>query len=139
MSRSPPSRRTCPSASATVSRRARTRARHVRSALSGTRRSRCRRSRSARAEAIGCTGSLRTMLTLFTLPKPFSGESDRTQRVALESWRRLGAAVEVILVGDEPGIAEAAAVAGVGHLGGVLRSARGTPRLDDAFARVDAV
>jgi hypothetical protein len=77
------------------------------------------------------------MLTLFSLPKPFTGDTARNQSVALESWAVLG--VQVVLVGDEEGIAAAADRAGVDHVAEVARSAHGTPRLDDAFARVDAI
>jgi len=78
------------------------------------------------------------VLTLFTLPKPFTGETASLQEAALRSWCLLDD-VEVVLVGDEPGIAEAAARAGALHVGGVALSPHGTPRLDDAFARVDEV
>jgi hypothetical protein len=77
------------------------------------------------------------VLTLFSLPKPFVGDTAERQEIALRSWTALG--VEVILVGDEPGIGEAAAAAGVAHIGSIARSPSGTPRLDDAFARVDEV
>lgn len=45
------------------------------------------------------------MFTLITCPKPFRGEFDHIQRNAIESWLRLGDQVEVVLVGDEPGVA----------------------------------
>lgn len=78
------------------------------------------------------------MLTLFTIPKPFAGRSRDIQLNALRSWTALPD-VEIVLVGGEHGVAEAAHEHGVGHVNGLLRSERGTPRVDDAFARVDAV
>jgi hypothetical protein len=78
------------------------------------------------------------LLTLFSIPKPFTGPTGEAQRIALASWTAL-AGVEVVLVGDEEGIAEAATAAGARHIDTVARSAGGTPRLDDAFARVDEI
>lgn len=79
------------------------------------------------------------MLTLFTLPKPFTGDAAKLQETALESWTRLAPGVQVVLVGSDRGIAEAASAAGVEHVPEVSRSPLGTPRLDDAFRRVDGV
>ena len=48
------------------------------------------------------------VLTLFTVPKPFRGHVGDIQRNAIESWRALRPSVQVVLVGDEDGVAEAA-------------------------------
>jgi hypothetical protein len=78
------------------------------------------------------------VITLFSIPKPFTGQIATIQMNALRSWVALDSA-QVILVGDEPGAAEAAAETGVTHLTGLLTSELGTPLLDDALARVDAI
>lgn len=77
------------------------------------------------------------MLTLFSIPKPFVGRTGVIQKNALRSWCALEA--QVVLVGDEVGVAEAAEAAGAQHIGGVLTNEYGTPRLDDAFARVEKI
>jgi hypothetical protein len=77
------------------------------------------------------------VLTLFATPKPFEGEIDRIQRRAIESWCALG--VQVVLVGDETGIADSARELDAQHVSGLERTARGTPRLDSAFALADGV
>lgn len=74
------------------------------------------------------------MLTIFSLPKPFSGPSGDLQRTAVASWAAIDGA-QVVLLGEDDGIAEAAAAAGVEH-GGPILVDDGTPRLDDAFAVV---
>jgi len=74
------------------------------------------------------------MITLFTGPKPFTGHIGLIQDNAIATWTRLGKGVEVLLLGDEPGIREAAARHGVRHLPQVVRTATGTPRLDAMFA-----
>lgn len=74
------------------------------------------------------------MLTIVTIPKPFAGHVGDIQRNAIESWRALGDDVQIVLVGDESGIAEAARDLCVEHVGGIARNERGTPRLDSAFA-----
>lgn len=73
------------------------------------------------------------MITLFTGPKPFAGRIGVIQDNAIASWRRLGDDVEVILIGDEPGIHEAAGRHGARHLPDVARTESGTPRLDSIF------
>jgi hypothetical protein len=79
------------------------------------------------------------VLTLFSIPKAFEGHVGLIQRNAIRSWTALRPDVQVVLVGDEPGIAEAATALGASHVSGVAVSDRGTPRIDDAFARVDDV
>jgi hypothetical protein len=79
------------------------------------------------------------VLTILTIPKPFVGQIGEIQRNALESWRALGRGVQIVLIGDEPGIAEVAHETGVQHLGGIEKSKHGTPRLDSAFSLTETV
>jgi hypothetical protein len=73
------------------------------------------------------------LLTLFTVPKGFVGDTGVIQRNAIESWTRLGSEVEVILCGDDEGTAQAAADLGVRHVPDVRRNEHGTPLLDSVF------
>src|SRR5438876_1017029 len=82
---------------------------------------------------------LARVLTIFTIPKPFVGHIGEIQLNALESWIGLRDDVQVVLIGDEPGVADAAREVGVDHVGGLEKSPRGTPRLDSAFALVGTV
>jgi hypothetical protein len=67
-------------------------------------------------------------LTIFTAPKPFADPHiGRIQRNAIRSWVALGPEVQVILIGDEPGMEDAAAETGVVHLRHVERNEQGTP------------
>jgi hypothetical protein len=79
------------------------------------------------------------VLTVFAVPKPFTGQINVIQRNAITSWIALGAETQVVLIGDEPGTAEAATELGADHLQDVKRNELGTPRLDDAFRLVDEV
>jgi hypothetical protein len=79
------------------------------------------------------------MLTLFSIPKPFVGGIKELQLNALRSWVALGEGVQVVLLGNEAGIADAARSCGAEHIPSLLRNEHGTPRLDDAFAQVDGV
>jgi hypothetical protein len=76
------------------------------------------------------------MLTLFSIPKPFTGHIGLIQRNAVASWMRLEPRCRVILFGDEAGVAEAAAELGVEHDPVIRRNEFGTPLLDDLFAAV---
>jgi hypothetical protein len=73
------------------------------------------------------------LLTLFTVPKGFVGDTDVIQRNAIESWTRLGPDVEVILCGDDDGTALAALDLGVRHVPDTQRNEHGTPLLDSVF------
>ena len=79
------------------------------------------------------------MLTIFSIPKPFVGRIAEIQETAIASWAQLAPEVQVVLVGDEAGVAEAATTAGAVHIGEIERSEHGTPRVDGAFARVAGV
>jgi len=74
-------------------------------------------------------------LTVFSAPKPFVDSHISTiQHNAIRSWLRLGPQVEVLLVGDETGIAKAARDLGVRHLEEVERNLAGTPLISAIFA-----
>jgi hypothetical protein len=76
------------------------------------------------------------LLTIFTAPKPFVDPHIRIiQWNAIQSWVHLGEEVEVILVGDEPGMAEAASELGVRQLTDVARTPQGTPLVSSIFAQ----
>lgn len=78
-------------------------------------------------------------LTLFSLPKGFvEPHVSLIQRNALESWRFLGPEVEVLLMGDDAGVAEAAREFSATHVGGADTNEYGTPLLDWAFREAAA-
>lgn len=74
-------------------------------------------------------------LTLFTTLKPFDRDHIALiQRNALRSWLALGPQVEVLLIGDEPGVGEVAREFGVRHLPEVRTNEHGTPIISSIFA-----
>lgn len=75
------------------------------------------------------------MITLFSMPKAFLGHIRVIQMNALQSWARLSPACEIILFGDEEGIAEASSLCKVQHVPEVLRNQYGTPLLNDLFEK----
>ncbi len=76
-------------------------------------------------------------ITIFAVPKPFESSNDPSvdliQRNAIRSWAALSPQVDVLLIGDEPGIEEAAAELGVRHAGGMKSNSSGTPLISSAF------
>jgi len=69
-------------------------------------------------------------ITVATSPKPFTDPLIRLiQTNALRNWTALG--LEVLVFGDEEGVAEAAKSLGIRHLPHVARNAWGTPLLSD--------
>ena len=79
------------------------------------------------------------MLTLFAMPKPFEGHIGTIQRNAVTSWTRLTPRPEIILFGNESGIAEIAAELGVKHVVDVKRNEKGTPYLNDLFEKAQSL
>ena len=77
-------------------------------------------------------------LTLFTTCKPFEGEAGVHQRVAMDSWTRLGGACEVIVIGDELGVADLCQSLGFRQIRDVKRNEWGTPYLDSVFEAAEA-
>src|SRR5690349_22750007 len=74
-----------------------------------------------------------SLITFFSAPKPFADPHIATiQRNAIKSWTLLPD-VEVILLGEETGLAEAAGEWGVKHLRDVKRNASGTPLISSMF------
>ncbi len=74
-------------------------------------------------------------LTLFTLPKPFRGNIGTIQRNAIQSWTLLRPPCEIVLFGDEEGVAEAASEFGVLHVPGLERNEYGTPLVNDVLEK----
>jgi len=75
------------------------------------------------------------MLTLFSCPKPFLGPFNTIQRNAIQSWRRLGPEVEVILMGDDEGTSEVAREFRIQHIPDVARNDLGTPLINSLFEK----
>ncbi len=73
-----------------------------------------------------------TQVTCFLIPKPFLGLDGIHQHNTLAFLQDLG--VEVLLLGDEPGAAEAAQQCGAQHLLELPRNAQGTPLVNASFA-----
>ncbi len=74
------------------------------------------------------------LLTLFTAPKPFTDPHIRViQRNMLRNWLALGEEVEVVAIGDDPGIAENCQEFGIRHLPSVRCNEKGTPLISSIF------
>lgn len=79
------------------------------------------------------------MLTIFSTPKPFIGHINIIQRNALESWKRMGPEVEVILFGDEEGAAQAARDIGIRHEPDAHRTPSGAKSLPGLFGHAEQI
>jgi hypothetical protein len=76
------------------------------------------------------------MLTIFSIPKAFQDHVGIIQRNAIQSWSRLRPAYEIVLCGDDPGTAEAAAEFDALHIPDIELNEFGTPLLHSAFEKV---
>lgn len=70
-------------------------------------------------------------ITLFTTCKPFRGDAARLQRNALRSWSRLRPRPEILVFGDEDGVAGICAEIGARQIPQIARTASGIPLLSD--------
>ena len=74
-----------------------------------------------------------SLITLFSAPKPFTNPHiAMIQRNAIKSWTLLPD-VDVILLGEEEGLADAARELGVKHIATVERNANGVPLISSMF------
>jgi hypothetical protein len=73
------------------------------------------------------------MLTIFSCPKPFRGHVYITQKNAIQSWLLLEPRPDVILLGSDEGVAEAARELGVRHIPHVECNEFGTPLMSSLF------
>jgi hypothetical protein len=77
------------------------------------------------------------MLTIFTVAKPFRGEFATIQRNAIVSWSRLLPACEILLLGNEEGLADIAAETGASHVPELDRNEFGTPLVSSIFSTAE--
>lgn len=75
------------------------------------------------------------MFTIFSIPKSPVGHNGVIQANAVRSWKALEDC-EVILFGDEPGLADFARNLGVRHIPKIACNELGTPLVSDAFEQV---
>jgi hypothetical protein len=79
-------------------------------------------------------GDAMPLITLFTAPKPFvNPHINIIQRNTLRNWLALGDSVEVVVIGDEPGIAEVCDGFDILHLPNVRCNELGTPLISSIF------
>ena len=74
------------------------------------------------------------MISIFSIPKPFRGDDALRQRNAIGSWLQVPDA-EVLLCGDDEGVADTARELGCVHVSGIGANDFGTPYLNEAFTR----
>ena len=75
-----------------------------------------------------------SLMTIYISPKAFTRDHIATiQWNAIQSWKQLGKEVDVVLIGDDPGVEEASIDLEVRYIPHVNRNASGTPLLSDIF------
>src|SRR5437660_7958268 len=77
-------------------------------------------------------------MTIFTIPKAFTGHIGVIQHNAIESWTKLELRPEIILLGNDEGTKEVAQEFGLRHLPYVATSDHGTPLLSDVFRQAES-
>ena len=78
-----------------------------------------------------------TQLTIFSVPKPFSGHAGIIQRNAVKSWSLLSPRPKIFLFGNETGIAEVCEDLDLTHIPSLQCNSVGTPCLREVFAIVE--
>jgi len=77
------------------------------------------------------------MLTLFSVPKAFQGQFRNIQINAIRSWAHLQPRPEIILLGDDQGVAQMAQEIGAIHIPQIERTATGTPLVNSLFEQAE--
>jgi hypothetical protein len=67
------------------------------------------------------------MITIFSVPKPFTGHIAIIQENAIKSWMQLDPEIEIILYGDEEGIEEICEKYDLIHVNNIKKNEYGTP------------
>jgi len=80
-----------------------------------------------------------SLITIFSVPKPFNNSTADIQINAIQSWQRLEPTPEIILCGDDPSVIEVAREQGVNSMTSLKYSSLGTPLLNSVFSKVHAV
>lgn len=78
-------------------------------------------------------------VTIFTVPRYFKPPFALIQYNAIRSWLLLKPTPEIILCGDDEGVAKAAAKLGVIHIPDVELSSVGTPLVNSVFKKVQSI
>ncbi len=79
------------------------------------------------------------MITLYACPKAFTGHIEIIQRNAIRSWTLLDPRPEIILLGDEPGVAAACQEFGLVHAPALATNEFSTPLVSSVFATGQAM
>jgi hypothetical protein len=74
-------------------------------------------------------------VTIVTIPKGFRDHAGVIQTNAIRSWTKLVRPAQVILCGDDPGVAEMAASTASTHRPDIQKTELGTPLVSDAILR----
>lgn len=77
------------------------------------------------------------MLTIFSCPKPFRGHVNITQRNAIKSWLLLEPKPDIILLGNDEGVSEAAREFHIRHIPNVACNEFGTPLINSLFEEAE--
>jgi hypothetical protein len=76
-----------------------------------------------------------SVMTIFISPKAFIRDHIATiQWNAIQSWKQFGKDVDIVLIGDDPGVEEASIDLEVRYIPHVKRNSSGTPLLSDIFS-----
>jgi hypothetical protein len=70
------------------------------------------------------------VITIFTIPKPFTGLSDIIQRNAILSWQRLHGDSQILIFGDDPSVVKFAKDHNIQCISDFKSNNYGTPLLD---------
>jgi len=78
------------------------------------------------------------MITIFSCPKPFTGNTALLQRNAVLSWTQISPRPEIILLGSEQGVAEVCGELGFRQIPEIACNEAGIPLVSDLFAKAEA-
>jgi hypothetical protein len=78
------------------------------------------------------------MISIFSIPKPFLGRIETIQYNAIATWKTIHPKLEIILIGDDQGVRQAAKKYGCKHIKEISKNKYQTPIISDAFKKARA-
>jgi hypothetical protein len=75
------------------------------------------------------------MITFFSVPKAFNGQTKKNQRNAILSWKHLCPKCEIILLGNEEGTDKFSKEFNILNISEIKKNEFGTPLIDDVFEK----
>ncbi|MCA9396685.1 MAG: hypothetical protein KC649_05900, partial [Candidatus Omnitrophica bacterium] len=99
-------------------------------------RNKCKHDKSDSSRQCETFNIKQTMITIFSIPKPFTGHIGIIQKNAIQSWLAIKPEPQIILFGNETGTDQICKEFNLLHIPEIEQNELGTPKVHSAFNKV---